>query len=233
MEAEDGCSQGAVQGCAQPPRRAQETADPNKSATELTSTLSSARTRGQGYGTIPQKLAEGPQGHSLTQYWIWNHKVMPSNTHTKVCVKPPHNFCPQQKEGTKRPDRSLGGGGTQLASFQVPQPVPPKAHSEHGWCQPLLPQASGLVSPGHCLSLALAPTLPESTWQPRSTRRNRARGNFHLRGLNEHPEAAGLSSALFIKNRFSLSPSPLLAKGSYPTFFSQINEITNLGGSRS
>ena len=175
------------------------------------------------------------QGHGLTQYWIWNHKVMPLNTHTKVCVKPPHNFSPQQKEGTKRPDRSpVGGlGGNTAGQLPGTTACPSKGPQ---WAR-LVPASSPTDfwadKPRPLPLLGLGPNTSRVYLAAKIHQKKQGKGQLPLCGLNEHPDAAGLSSALFIKNRFSSSPSPLLAKGSYPTFFSQINEITDLGGSRS
>lgn len=89
-----------------------------------------------------------------------------------------------------------------------------------GQCQHFSQRIQGWLSPG----LTAQPQSrfqqpPKPTWQPRSTRRNSTRCSFHLCGVSEHPQAAGLSRMLFIKNRSSLPPSPLLARGSCPTFF--------------
>lgn len=100
-------------------------------------------------------------------------------------------------------------------------------HRGHCHCPHFSHRIQGWLSPGFTAQLqSRFQRPPKPTWQPRSTRRNSTRCTFHLCGVSEHPQAAGLSRMLFIKNRSSPPPSPLLARGSCPTFFSHTHEIS-------
>lgn len=58
------------------------------------------------------------------------------------------NFCPQQVEKTKRPDRRREEE-VQLAGFQVPYQDPQDEHSEHQSALATSPTSPWLDKPGH------------------------------------------------------------------------------------
>lgn len=113
-----------------------------------------------GLRTSPRNPAGALQAQHLVT--VLDLKVILSNTPTKVCVRPPHHFCPQQKEGTKRPDRSSGLGeraacGTRkLASCA-------RCHREHSW-RASVPQLVRRSSEGPQQARLMPVTSPRGFW---------------------------------------------------------------------